>query len=102
MGLPLHRIKDIRLLYSMDPWGSSEINFDDPQVPPTPRGHVIAARITSENPDEVRFNISLLDYYTIAFSLWRLSYLPNPTVPLNLSADGENYFFSVSAVFDFF
>lgn len=60
MGLPLHRIKDIRLLYGMDPWGNSEINFENPQVRPVPRGHVIAARITSENPDEVRYIIALV------------------------------------------
>lgn len=52
MGLPLYRIKDIRILYGEDPWGDSLINFDQPQVRPQPRGHVIAARITSENPDE--------------------------------------------------
>ena len=54
MGLPLHRIKDIRLLYGEEPWASSAINFDEPHIKPQPRGHVIAARITSENPDEVR------------------------------------------------
>ncbi|XP_035827708.1 acetyl-CoA carboxylase isoform X2 [Aplysia californica] len=52
MGLPLYRIKDIRILYGMEPWGDSEIDFDEPQMKPCPRGHVIAARITSENPDE--------------------------------------------------
>ncbi|KAK7108725.1 hypothetical protein V1264_016404 [Littorina saxatilis] len=52
MGLPLYRIKDIRLLYGEDPWGDNPINFDSPRVKPQPRGHVIAARITSENPDE--------------------------------------------------
>ena len=50
----MHRIKDIRLLYGEDPWGDTAINFDDPPQKPRPRGHVIAARITSENPDEVR------------------------------------------------
>lgn len=53
MGLPLYRIKDIRLLYGEDPWGDSCIDFDNPNLKPKPRGHVIAARITSENPDEV-------------------------------------------------
>lgn len=53
MGLPLYRIKDIRMLYGEDPWGDSVIDFDQPQHQPQPRGHVIAARITSENPDEV-------------------------------------------------
>lgn len=54
MGIPLHRIKDIRALYGEKPWGDSPINFQTPANAPSPRGHVIAARITSENPDEVR------------------------------------------------
>lgn len=53
MGIPLHRIKDIRVLYGMQPWGDSPIDFDGLSTTPCPRGHVIAARITSENPDEV-------------------------------------------------
>ena len=56
MGIPLHRIKDIRLLYGQAPWGDTTINFEAPEFPPSPRGHVIAARITSENPDEVGWN----------------------------------------------
>ncbi|XP_028270703.1 acetyl-CoA carboxylase 2 isoform X5 [Parambassis ranga] len=52
MGIPLHRIKDIRLLCGESPWGDSVINFEFPHCTPSPRGHVIAARITSENPDE--------------------------------------------------
>jgi len=52
MGVPLHRLKDIRLLYGMDPWGDSEIDFENPVNKPEHRGHVIACRITSENPDE--------------------------------------------------
>ncbi|XP_072244094.1 acetyl-CoA carboxylase isoform X2 [Leuresthes tenuis] len=52
MGIPLHRIKDIRLLYGESPWGDTMINFETPDCIPCPRGHVIAARITSENPDE--------------------------------------------------
>ncbi|XP_058850382.1 acetyl-CoA carboxylase-like isoform X2 [Acipenser ruthenus] len=52
MGIPLHRIKDIRALYGEKPWGDSPINFQTPANAPSPRGHVIAARITSENPDE--------------------------------------------------
>lgn len=54
MGVPLHRIKDIRVLYGESPWADSSINFESPSSVPVPRGHVIAARITSENPDEVR------------------------------------------------
>ena len=57
MGVPLYCIKDIRLLYGENPWTDTKINFDDPEVKPVPRGHVIAARITSENPDEVGHGI---------------------------------------------
>ncbi|KGL89459.1 Acetyl-CoA carboxylase 2, partial [Charadrius vociferus] len=52
MGIPLHRIKDIRVLYGESPWGDTPILFHVPTNPPVPRGHVIAARITSENPEE--------------------------------------------------
>lgn len=52
MGIPLFRIKDIRLMYGESPWETSIIDFDDPPTKPRPWGHVIAARITSENPDE--------------------------------------------------
>ena len=52
MGIPLYRIKDIRLLYGESPWDSNVIDFDNPPNKPRPWGHVIAARITSENPDE--------------------------------------------------
>ncbi|KAJ7416156.1 Acetyl-CoA carboxylase [Willisornis vidua] len=52
MGIPLHRIKDIRVLYGESPWGDTPLCFHSPTNPPVPRGHVIAARITSENPEE--------------------------------------------------
>ncbi|KAK0630955.1 acetyl-CoA carboxylase [Bombardia bombarda] len=59
MGLPLHRIKDIRLLYGVDPKTSTEIDFDfknteseKTQRRPTPKGHTTACRITSEDPGE--------------------------------------------------
>ncbi|XP_073438704.1 acetyl-CoA carboxylase 2 isoform X1 [Dendrobates tinctorius] len=52
MGVPLYRIKDIRVLYGESPWGDLPICFENPTNAPNPRGHVIAARITSENPDE--------------------------------------------------
>lgn len=52
MGIPLFRLKDIRLLYGESPWDSTIIDFDTPKSKPRPWGHVIAARITSENPDE--------------------------------------------------
>ncbi|XP_037086840.1 LOW QUALITY PROTEIN: acetyl-CoA carboxylase-like [Pollicipes pollicipes] len=52
MGIPLRRIKCVRLLWGESPWGDSIINFDDIRRRKMPFGHVIAARITSENPDE--------------------------------------------------
>ncbi|KAF8647743.1 hypothetical protein AX16_006578 [Volvariella volvacea WC 439] len=58
MGIPLHRIRDIRQLYGVAPNGTSEIDFDmiNPQAnqtqrKPRPKGHVVAVRITAENPD---------------------------------------------------
>ncbi|KAF2431568.1 acetyl-CoA carboxylase [Tothia fuscella] len=59
MGLPLHRIRDIRLLYGADPHSASPIDFDfskegssQNQRRPTPKGHTTACRITSEDPGE--------------------------------------------------
>ena len=59
MGLPLHRIRDIRLLYGADPHSTSEIDFDfikegssQNQRRPRPKGHTTACRITSEDPGE--------------------------------------------------
>ena len=54
MGIPLHRIKEIRLFFGAEPWedGKLDLRQENPAEPPFPRGHVIAARITSENPDE--------------------------------------------------
>jgi acetyl-CoA carboxylase/biotin carboxylase 1 len=59
MGLPLHRIRDIRLLYGVDPKTSTEIDFEfktpeseKTQRRPTPKGHLTACRITSEDPGE--------------------------------------------------
>ncbi|KAI1760675.1 acetyl-CoA carboxylase [Hypoxylon sp. FL1150] len=59
MGIPLHRISDIRLLYGVDPKTSTEIDFefkspesDKIQRRPQPRGHCTACRITSEDPGE--------------------------------------------------
>jgi acetyl-CoA carboxylase/biotin carboxylase 1 len=59
MGLPLHRIRDIRLLYGVDPQSTTEIDFSfekehssEVQRRPTPKGHTTACRITSEDPGE--------------------------------------------------
>lgn len=58
MGIPLHRIRDIRTLYGLEPLGTNEIDYDFQkpeahavQRKPQPKGHVIAVRITAENPD---------------------------------------------------
>lgn len=59
MGIPLYRIKSIRTLYRLNPWDNIPIDFDNPPNPPTPWGHVIAARITSENPEE-GFKVTLM------------------------------------------
>ncbi|KAK3720002.1 acetyl-coenzyme-A carboxylase [Vermiconidia calcicola] len=59
MGLPLHRVRDIRLLYGADPHTSSTIDFGFEkeasalqQRRPQPKGHCTACRITSEDPGE--------------------------------------------------
>lgn len=62
MGICLHRIKDIRILYDEEPFGISPIDFDTPRNKLQPHGHAIAARITSENPDEVNNIIKKIDY----------------------------------------
>lgn len=59
MGIPMHRISDIRLFYGMNPHSSSEIDFEfsteeaaKTQRRPVPKGHCTACRITSEDPNE--------------------------------------------------
>lgn len=58
MGLALHRIRHIRELHGVAPNASSEIDFEmtkpesnQLQRKPLPKGHVVAVRITAENPD---------------------------------------------------
>lgn len=50
MGVPLSRIPEIRRLYGEQPNGDSPIDFDARLATPLP-GHVIACRITAENPE---------------------------------------------------
>ena len=69
MGLPLYCMKDIRCLYGEDPFGSKKINFDKPSITPRPKGHVIAARITSENPDEVSYSYNFGDIVRVTLKL---------------------------------
>ncbi|EIE18073.1 hypothetical protein COCSUDRAFT_26470 [Coccomyxa subellipsoidea C-169] len=51
MGVPLHRIPDIRRLFGKDPKGTSPIDYDaEAQIPPS--GHVVAVRVTSEDAND--------------------------------------------------
>ena len=61
MGIPLYRMMEIRSLYGMPKLGVDPIPFDDVKLgpvsgeelaKPTPRGAVVACRITAENPDD--------------------------------------------------
>ncbi|CAX39609.1 acetyl-CoA carboxylase, putative [Candida dubliniensis CD36] len=59
MGIPMHRIRDIRTLYGADPHTTTNIDFEFKsetslvsQRRPTPKGHCTACRITSEDPGE--------------------------------------------------
>ncbi|CAH6723081.1 acetyl-CoA carboxylase [[Candida] jaroonii] len=59
MGIPMHRIRDIRTLYGADPHSGTEIDFEfknqnslTTQRRPKPKGHTTACRITSEDPGE--------------------------------------------------
>ncbi|KAJ8605817.1 hypothetical protein CTAYLR_000576 [Chrysophaeum taylorii] len=51
MGIPLHRIPDIRRLYGRPPYSTSTIDFQEEHKQPA-LGHCIAVRVTAENPDQ--------------------------------------------------
>ena len=51
MGIPLHRIPEVRNFYGRDTEATDEIDFIEEDYI-MPNSHVIAARITAENPDE--------------------------------------------------
>jgi len=51
MGIPLNRIPQIRSFYGRDPDGEDKIDFMTEEYTPITK-HLIAARITAENPDE--------------------------------------------------
>ena len=50
MGLPLHKIHDVRKIYGRHPDGKDTIDFDFSEKVPIKR-HCIAVRVTAENPD---------------------------------------------------
>lgn len=77
MGIPLHRIADIRRLYGRHPRGKDTIDFaySERQAPPR---HCIAVRITAENPEagfqptsgkiqelQFRSNVDVWGYFSI-------------------------------------
>jgi acetyl-CoA carboxylase/biotin carboxylase 1 len=51
MGIPLHRIPDIRRFYGLEINATDPIDFLNTQYP-FPTVHICAARITAENPDD--------------------------------------------------
>jgi len=51
MGIPLFNIPDIRKLYGKEMYGTDPIDFFEDEYKPID-SHVVAARITAENPDE--------------------------------------------------
>jgi len=56
MGIPLNRIPDIRKFYSLPADGDSAINFLEDDYRPMDT-HVIAARITAENPERLQSHL---------------------------------------------
>jgi acetyl-CoA carboxylase/biotin carboxylase 1 len=58
MGIPLGRIPQIRTLFGYEPFGDERVVFTKPEseggglVPCPVQGHVVACRITAENPDQ--------------------------------------------------
>jgi len=48
MGIPMHRIADIRKFFNADPAGTDPLDFDNLPMA-EPLGHCMAARITAEN-----------------------------------------------------
>ncbi|PSC75189.1 acetyl-carboxylase 1-like [Micractinium conductrix] len=52
MGIPLHRIPDLRRLYGQEGEGESTIDFESEGLRIAPAGHVVAVRITAENAND--------------------------------------------------
>ncbi|TKC41406.1 hypothetical protein EI555_005588, partial [Monodon monoceros] len=66
MGVPLHRLKDIRLLYGESPWGVTPISFETPSNPPIARGH--GFKPSSGTVQELNFRSSknVWGYFSVA------------------------------------
>ena len=50
MGIPMHRITDVRAFFQADPAGTDALDFDNLEMR-QPLGHCMAARITAENAE---------------------------------------------------
>jgi len=97
MGIPLHNIRDIRVLYGVPPNSTTPIDFhfENPNSrhslrKPSPLGHVIACRITAENPDA--------DFKPSSGSIKELNFRSNTNVwgYFSVSADGGLHEFADS------
>lgn len=77
MGIPLHRISDVRKLYGRHPRGTDTIDFTYAERQAPPR-HCIAVRVTAENPEagfqptsgkirelQFRSNVDVWGYFSI-------------------------------------
>ena len=71
MGIPLDRIPDIRRLFGRDPGGADPIDFTTARPVP-PAGHVVAARITSEDATD--------GFKPTCGSIEEISFQPTPDV----------------------
>ncbi|ORX68799.1 hypothetical protein DL89DRAFT_323652 [Linderina pennispora] len=73
MGIPLHRVRDIRLLYGLDPQGSSSIDYDfsstranEVQRKPQPKGHVIAPSSGMMQSLNFRSSTNVWGYFSVS------------------------------------
>ncbi|KAK7925056.1 hypothetical protein WMY93_007366 [Mugilogobius chulae] len=67
MGIPLHRIKDIRMLYGVQPWGDCLIDFESLSTAPSPRG-MLLLHPSSGTVQELNFrsNKNVWGYFSVA------------------------------------
>ncbi|KAG8521239.1 Acetyl-CoA carboxylase 2 [Galemys pyrenaicus] len=66
MGVPLHRLKDIRLLYGESPWGVTPISLDAPASPPLARGHGFKPSSGTVQELNFRSNKNVWGYFSVA------------------------------------
>ncbi|KAL7986961.1 hypothetical protein Chor_005880 [Crotalus horridus] len=66
MGIPLHRIKDIRVMYGASPWGDTPIDFDSSAHVPCPRGHGFKPSSGTVQELNFRSNKNVWGYFSVA------------------------------------